>query len=150
MKKGNLVISIVFSILALIIIFMSSSLTSSQDGVPGPGTWPIFISIIMLISAISIGINSLKIKKNDDEALNLMSDDSKRVYFTIAILAVYLVLMYFIGFCVSTFLMLFAFIKWYGDKKWYFNLLISGLTTLIIFLVFTKLLHVPFSFGILF
>jgi hypothetical protein len=150
MKKGNIIVSIVFGLLSLIIIGASMALEGSKGGVPGPGTWPILISILMLIASISIFINAIKMKSEDDKPLGLSNPDSIRVYITMGGLILYLLGLYYIGFVVATFFMLFIYISWYGSHKWYFNIATSLIITVIVYATFKNLLHVPFRFGFLF
>lgn len=150
MRKGNIIVSIIFGLLALITIGASMTLEQSKSGVPGSGTWPIAISLLMLIASISLLISALKIKKRDDVAIGLTGENNTRVYITMGGMVLYLLSMYYIGFCVATFFMLFIYISWYGNYKWYFNLVTSLVITVIVFTTFKSILHVPFRFGLLF
>jgi putative tricarboxylic transport membrane protein len=150
MKKGNIIVSIVFGLLALIIIGASMTLEQSKSGVPGPGTWPIAISLLMLVASISLFINALKMKKEDDVVLGLTGENTTRVYITMGGMVLYLLCMYYIGFCIATFFMLFIYISWYGSYKWYYNIVTSLVITVIVYTTFKSLLHVPFRFGLLF
>jgi len=151
MKKGNLVVSLAFGALALFIIIISVfSFKFSNDGVPGAGTWPIAISLLMLIAAITIFINALKMTPEEDVDLDLNTANSKRVYITMIGLIVYLFGMYYVGFCVATFFMLYFFISWYGTYKFYTNIITALIITGIVYSVFKYILHVPFRFGFLF
>jgi putative tricarboxylic transport membrane protein len=150
MKKGNIIVSIVFGLLSLIIIGASLTLEQSSGGVPGPGTWPIAISLLMLIASVSLFISAIKMKKEDDTALGLTGENTTRVYITMGGLVVYLICMYYIGFCVATFFMLFIYISWYSSYKWYYNIITSLVITVIVYTTFKSLLHVPFRFGLLF
>jgi len=150
MKKGNIIVSIVFGLLSFIIIGASLTLEQSKNGVPGPGTWPIAISVLMLIASISIFINAMKIKKEDDTVLGVTGENPIRVYITMGGLIVYLLGMYYIGFVVATFFMLFIYISWYGSYKWFYNIATALVITVIVYATFKNLLHVPFRFGFLF
>jgi putative tricarboxylic transport membrane protein len=128
---------------------MSLQLPASKNGVPGPGTWPIAIAILMLAAAITVLINAIR-SKGDEESLVLNTIDHYRVYISMGILILYLIAMYYIGFCVGSFLMLYAFITWFGDYKLIKRIIISAVVVAFVYLVFTRVLHVPFRFGILF
>lgn len=147
MKKGNIIIASIFSAFAIFVIYMSLQLPPSKDGVPGPGTWPILISVIMLGAAITIIINA--IRKNDGELL-LNTPNHIRVYITMGILVGYLVIMYYIGFFVSSVLMLYILITWFGEYKLLVRIITSLVVVTIVYLVFTQILNVPFRFGLLF
>jgi hypothetical protein len=148
MKKGNLIVAGVFTALSLLVISMAFQLPQGKNGVPGPGYWPILIGIVMLVAAITVGIQA--IVKSDDTPLFLGSSDHIRVYISMICLVAYLTGMYYIGFCVSTFVMLYGFITWFSKYRWYFRVLTAFLITTIVYTVFQYVLHVPFRFGILF
>jgi putative tricarboxylic transport membrane protein len=148
MKKGNLIVAGIFTTLSLFIIIMAFKLPAAKNGVPGPGYWPIMIALVMLVASITVGIQALASK--DDTPLFLAGSDHIRVYISMGALVVYLVGIYYIGFCVSTFIMLYGFITWFGNYRWYFRLVTAFAITAIVYTVFQFVLHVPFRFGILF
>lgn len=148
MKKGNIIIASVFMVFAIFVIYMSLQLPPSKDGVPGPGTWPILISLIMIGAAITIIINAIRNKDNEQLVLNTVNH--YRVYITMGILIGYLLVMYFIGFFVSSVLMLYILITWYSSYNLLVRLISSLSVVTIVYLVFTQILNVPFRFGLLF
>lgn len=148
MRKGKLVLAGVFITLSLFIIAFALDLPASRKGVPGPGTWPILISLIMLFSAITVAIKSFNDK--DKKPLGIAGKEQIRVYISMASLVIYLIAMTFIGFAVSTFVMLYGFITWFSSYKWYFRVISSFAITAVIYCVFHYVLKVPFRFGVLF
>ncbi len=148
MKKGNIVISVLFLIVAMGIILLSLQLPQSVNGVPGPGTWPILVSIIMICAACTLIIQTLR--GSHIGQVIWYGPNQIKVYIGMIGLLLYLVLMYYIGFFVGSLCMLYLYITWFGDYSWYKNIMIALLITSIVYLVFTKLLHVAFRFGLLF
>ncbi|MBI9094038.1 MAG: tripartite tricarboxylate transporter TctB family protein [Sphaerochaeta sp.] len=148
MKKGNLIIASIFSVLAIGIIFLAMQLPNAKNGVPGPGYWPILISVIMLVAAITVGIHAFS--KHDATPLVLGTPDQVRVYLSMGLLVVYLLGMYYIGFGIATFLMLYGFITWFGKYTWVFRVFMAFAITAVVYSVFVYVLKVPFRFGILF
>jgi putative tricarboxylic transport membrane protein len=148
MRKGKLILASIFVALSLFTITFALQLPASRNGVPGPGTWPILISIIMLLSAMAIGIKAF-IEK-DTVSLNMAGKDQIRVYISMASLVLYLLSMVFIGFAISTFVMLYSFITWFGNYKWYFRVTCSLIITAVVYCIFHYVLKVPFRFGLLF
>ncbi|MEJ6078326.1 tripartite tricarboxylate transporter TctB family protein [Vibrio sp. 1-Bac 57] len=148
MRKGKLVLAGVFITLSLFIIAFALELPASRKGVPGPGTWPILISLIMLFSAITVAIKSFNDK--DKKPLGIAGKEQVRVYLSMISLVIYLIAMTFIGFAVSTFVMLYGFITWFSSYKWYFRVISSFAITAVIYCVFHYVLKVPFRFGVLF
>lgn len=149
MKKGNIIIASIFAVLAFFIIFMARMLPVATDGVPGPGFWPILIAIIMLLSSISVIIQTIKTKSQNEKQIVFLSKDTIRVYITMGGLILYLILMGTLGFLTSTLIMTFCFITWFGSYKIYINLILSIAISGIIYAIFKFILKVPFSFGML-
>ena len=79
----------------------------------------------------------------------MFSDDSKRVYLCMGVLIVYVVLLGFLGFLISTVLLLFLFIRWFAKKTYLFSGVYAVVLTALIYSVFRFLLKVPLDFGIL-
>lgn len=149
MKKASIVAAILSFAFGIFIMAIAMTFPKSSNGVPGPGMFPIIIALIIMISSIAVLINSLKIKENNDKEIKFLSADSKRAYITMAILVVYLIVMPLVGFCVSTFCLMFAMIKWFSKKNIIHCALISLIITVVIFFIFNKLLNVPLHFGLL-
>lgn len=148
MKKGNLIIASIFSTLAIFIMYFAMQLPKAKGGVPGPGYWPMLISVVMLVAAITVGIKAFATE--DATPLELGTPDHLRVYLAMVILVVYLLGMYYIGFGIATFLMIYGFITWFGKYTWVFRALMAFAITAVVYGVFVYVLKVPFRFGILF
>ena len=148
MRKGKLILAGVFAALSLFFIAFSFELPPSKNGVPGPGTWPILISLVMLFSALALGFKAFNNK--DKTQINIAGKDQVRVYISMVSLVAYLICIVFIGFAVSTFIMLYGFITWFGNYKWYFRMTSALVITMVIYCIFHFVLKVPFRFGLLF
>ena len=149
MKKADLITGTIFAFISVSVIAASSRFPSAQNGVPGPGTWPIIIAALMLVASLTVIVKALKKRPNRNEAVDMVSADSLRVYIVMGALIVYLPAMYVLGFCTATALMLFLFIKRFGNYKWYKTIYISVFLTLAVYGIFNYVLKVPFRFGFL-
>ena len=143
MKKANMAVAAVFAFIAVAAIVLSSSLPPAKDGVPGPGSWPVIIAVVMLCASVMIALHALKNTSNEKPSINML-------YLSMAFLIVYFVLMYVLGFGSATFIMLCGFISWFGRYKWYKTAAVSFVVTAAVYAVFKYILKVPFRFGILF
>ena len=153
MKKGNLALAAFSAVVSVIIIAIASGYPSAADygtGVPGPGLWPIAISVVMLACAAILVLKTMKMDPEKDTKIELFSTGSKRVYITMAILFVYVLLLEFLGFLIATVILEFVFIQWFAKKKPWITAIISVAITVVIYCVFQFVLNVPIgSFGIL-
>ncbi|MDR1519165.1 MAG: tripartite tricarboxylate transporter TctB family protein [Planctomycetota bacterium] len=149
MKKGNLAAAAAFAALAVFVLWQSGSFPPSKGGVPGPAVFPAAIAVVMLMAAISLAITTLRARSEDDAPLDLGAPDCLRVYLCMAILAVYVLVMPLVGFCVTSSLLLFGLIQWFGRYKFHISALAAIAITGIVYLTFSELLRVPFRFGFL-
>ena len=150
MKKANFIVSIVCAVLGVGIILIASSYPDAEaygTGVPGPGLWPIVVSIVMLACAALLMFKTLKMKPEDNTDVVLWNADTRRVYISMLILLIYTVILETVGFLLSTVAMLFIFIQWFSKKKWFISLAISAAVTMVIYSVFKFVLNVPIDFG---
>ena len=119
MKKANLIISAVMIIFSIVIICISATYPRASaygTGAPGPGLWPIVISIIVIAMAVLLAVKTLAGSKDEEceEKLVLIDIDHIRVYLSMAILLVYFTLLKPLGFIIPTVLMVTFFIWWFS------------------------------------
>ena len=150
MKKGNYIIAGIFSALGVFVIVQCLSVPKGRAGIPGPGMVPIMVSVLMIVASISLLISTLRMTPAEDVALGLLSEGHKRVYVCMAILVLYLIAMPQLGFCVTSFVLLFGLIKWFGNYRYWVCAVVSAFLTGIVFGLFSEVLHVPLRFGLLF
>ncbi|WP_070963892.1 tripartite tricarboxylate transporter TctB family protein [Vibrio sonorensis] len=148
MRKAHLVAAIVFILLSLSALYLSSELPDSRKGTPGPEVWPIVISCSMLLSGVIFLVKTFKNKNSD--TLELFNNNNIRVYITMAILVGYFICMNSIGFVVSSLTLAFGLISWYGNFSIIKRLIFSFAIVGIVYGVFNYALNVPFRFGVLF
>ena len=72
---------------------------------------------------------------------------TKRVYISMAILLVYMLVLSTLGFIIPSVIMLFAFCQWFHKGAFWKNALISVIVVLAIYFVFKNFLNVPIDFG---
>ena len=117
MKKGNLVFSAICIVLAVVVIGTALGYPTAEDygtGVPGPGLWPIVISTVMLACVAIMIYRAVKMKPENDTKIEFWNSGTKRVYLTMAILAIYLLILEPVGFIISNTVMQFIFIQWFA------------------------------------
>ncbi|ADY13544.1 tripartite tricarboxylate transporter TctB family protein [Sphaerochaeta globosa] len=149
MKKANFIVSGVFAAFAIVIIAISLGYPPSNHGVPGPGMFPILIAGLILISALTLALLTLRMPKEKDTEIDLKSKNVLNVYITMAGLIVYAITFPLIGFIVTSSIMLTLYIKWFGKRSWWKCILIGVLFSIGIFLLFGSVLNVPMRFGLL-
>ena len=153
MKKMNLIFAGICSAIGILLIALAAGYPTAADygtGVPGPGLWPIVMSAFMIAMAALLSIKSLKMKAEEDTAVPMWNDGTKRVYITMGILFAYVAVLEFLGFIIATTVMEAIFIQWFAKKKPWITAILAVVITMVIYVVFQYLLNVPVgSFGIL-
>lgn len=149
MKKANIFIAILFALLGVIIIAISMTYPPSKHGVPGPGVFPIIIGVIILLASATLMIKTVIVSEKIPDIKKIFGSEFFNVFITMGGLVVYLVFMPMIGFIVSTAILLVLFIRWFAKKSWWLSGLIGILFTLGVFALFSLVLNVPMSFGLL-
>lgn len=139
---GEVVISVILAIVAVIFYVLSGSFTAPVNPVDiGPAAFPRLMAIIILLLAAAQIF--LSIKKNK-------APDSEKVAFGywqgclagLALMCAYAFLMPRLGYYVVTPFFIFAIMVLMGNRKWVQMVLVTLGFTLFAFLVFTKLLGV--------
>ena len=153
MKKMNLIFAGICAAIGILLIVLASGYPTAAQygtGVPGPGLWPIVISAFMIAMAALLAIKSLKMKAEEDTAVPMWNDGTKRVYITMGILFAYVAVLEFLGFIIATTVMEAIFIQWFAKKKPWITAILAVVITMVIYVVFQYVLNVPVgSFGLL-
>lgn len=119
MKKANLIVSAVMVVMAIVIIAVSSTYPKAEaygTGAPGPGLWPICISVVVILMSGLLAVKTLRSSEEDDESLVFFDTNRFRVYLTMGVLWIYVFLLKPVGFILSTVSMV-SFFTWWFSKK---------------------------------
>ena len=153
MKKANYVLAAICAVLGIGVIVIAMGYPTAADygtGVPGPGLWPIAISSVLLACTAILLYRTIKMKPEQDTKVELWNSGTRRVYLTMAILVVYLMLLEPLGFIIATTILEFIFIQWFAKKNPAISFVISTAVTMVVYSAFRFVLNVPIdSFGIL-
>ena len=148
MKKANIVTGLIVVITALAVIaYTYFTFPGSVKGVPGPGVFPIIIATMMLACGIIVLVDALR--SNSEEVLILLDKDNVRVYITMGILAVYILMVQYVGFVVSSTIFMTGMIRWFSGKKIPYCAAWGAGLSAVVYCAFTYLLKVSLNFGFL-
>ena len=141
------IVSTVFLVFSCLIMIESVRLKLDDIRDPGPGFVPFFLGLTLAILSIIAFIYPDKQKK----AAAFWNDWQKGrdIIFIFAGLVVYLLLVRILGFYIDTFLLMAFLLKMSGEKGVKRLLLVSLLTVGVTYLLFYKLLFIPFPQGLL-
>jgi hypothetical protein len=130
-------------------LVMIESIRLKLDSIhnPGPGFMPFFLGLLLaILSILSFFFPDLRKK------VAAFWNDWQRGQSTFYIFAgsvVYLLFFKILGFYIDTFLLMLYLLKLSGEKGYKRPLLVSLLTMAVTYLLFYKLLFIPFTRGLL-
>lgn len=117
------------------------SLGTLQD--PGPGLWPFIVaSLIVLTSGILVVTDTAE----DYEPWN---SQSLRILASLIGLGIFILLFQSIGFLIPAFVTLTSWLRLLARESWRASLLLALIGSITLYVIFEKLLAVPFPEGIL-
>ena len=116
MRKGNIIAGLICAAVAVYVIVTCLGYPRAEvygTGVPGPGLWPGIIAALLLICSVGLIVVTLMMKKDQFPELPMWTPGTKRVYISMAILLVYMLVLSTLGFIIPSVIMLFGFIQWF-------------------------------------
>jgi putative tricarboxylic transport membrane protein len=140
---------IICGLLSLAYLYFATKIpATTMEGDPGPQVFPYIAGGIMLLSSISM---LLRRPPKEKEAPWLSRPELKRMWGLFAIFVAYVVLLQYIGYTIPTFLVLTVMCLLFSRgrvqlKPWQ-AVLYSAVVTVVVFLLFTKLLGVVLPIG---
>ena len=143
MKKCNYVISAVTGALGVIILILSAGLGIGfkADGGISTGTWPAIMGGIMAGAAVILLIMTLSNRKKYEEMeVVLKLPANKRVYVVMGIMAVYCVLLNFLGIYISGAVLRPVLMWILGERNKKKMAVVTAVTLIGIFVIFNLIL----------
>lgn len=117
---------------------------------PGPG-FIFFLSALVLVflSTIDLAVTFFRKANGENAEEPILGPRWKKVLLVTGILFAYIYLLNFLGFLLSTSLLLVCLFKAVEPIKWWIAIAVSLITILISYLLFDRWLMIPFPSGIL-
>ncbi len=148
-------ISIGFLVFGAYFLVISLQLESRPNVEINPGAWPAFLTLMMIVLGIVLLIRSMKAQPvvvEEEEESDLLAEGElvypKNFIYLIIVLALYIICLNYLGFIISTILVLFVTTAFFGMKKWSSRIVTSVVATAGFILLFPILLQAPFPRGV--
>ena len=150
MKKNDIIAGLIFVALGIFIFTQTVSYPSLEKGHPGPGLFPNLLAILFIAFG---GVLIFKARKPASlpEGGPEIPATPKRIFnalFVLAIIVVFVAVVSFVGFLITSAILLFVLMKKLGVTILK-SAIASVVITLFINLMFSKILRVPLPPGIL-
>jgi putative tricarboxylic transport membrane protein len=150
MKKNDIIAGGIFIGLGIFIFTQTFTYPSPEKGHPGPDLFPNLLALLFIIFGGVLVFKAFKTSVREEEISESPPKPKKIInaFFVMGVIAVFVALVNFLGFLVTSAVLLFVLMKKLGV-----SLLKSAITsivlTLFINLMFSKILRVPLPPGIL-
>ncbi len=148
-------LELIFNIIlgAGIVFFMVESINlpagENPNDIFGASGFPEILSILALIVLVFITVTVLKEKKKINIPMfDLRSEDGRKLVVSVLLLAGYVALLNFLGFCIATLMYLFSGAVAIGYRKWVTLAIFSVVTTAVLVAVFGSVFYVPLPRGV--
>ena len=141
MKKYDIIPIIFWIGLSIFMMVLSIRLGLGKFHNPGPGFMPFLLGLLLILISFYLFLNCIVKKEDGDKR---MKDKQNQINFikiglVSASLFVYALVLNRLGYLIATFLLLTVLFRSVGLKRWSSLLIISALTVLVTYFVFTSL-----------
>ena len=152
MFKGEITICGVVFFASLYLYTIAASYKGHEIyGKLGPGYWPGFILMTMMVLSLWIAVDAFRARKKsagDKLGAGAKSVASRiRFFVALTLIIAYLVLLNVVGFIALTPFFLIAFMILLGEKSWPWMIGLSIGMTILIVIAFTQAMYVPLPRG---
>jgi putative tricarboxylic transport membrane protein len=149
MRVSNTAIGLFLILFAAVVLWHVQSFPSFDNGYPGPALFPSVLAVLFIFCGIGLIIQGVrqreKLLKFDTGTLTISG--LLNILFVLGTIVCYIFLAEYAGFLIFSFLVLLILMKWLKVKPLASILMSSGVT-LVIYLLFAKVLLVPLPWGL--
>lgn len=147
MRRNDLMSSLFFSVVGLLIMAGSLGMPVGRLGEPGPGFLPLIVGILLVVISGIVFRQSLKSKVADQKVPGLDRKQLFKVLTMCLALILYAVALKPLGFVLVTFLLIVFLFRAIGNYQWKVSIAGAILITLCFYLLFKVWLEVQFPMG---
>jgi putative tricarboxylic transport membrane protein len=149
MRVSNTATGIGLIIFAIAVLLYTQTFPTLEKGYPGPSLFPNVLAVLFIVAGITLvaqGIRSgEKVLKFDSSGIT--SSGLVNILMILGAVIFYIYLSRFLGFQVTSFILLFGMTKWLRvSTPW--SLATACVVTLAIYVLFAKILLVPLPWGL--
>ena len=149
MRVSNTAIGLFLIFFAAVVLWHVQSFPSLDNGYPGPALFPSVLAVLFIFCGIGLIIQGVrqreKLLKFDTGTLTISG--VLNILFVLGTIVCYIFLAQYAGFLIFSFLVLMILMKWLKVKP-LASILMSAGVTLVIYLLFAKVLLVPLPWGL--
>ncbi len=149
MRVSNTAIGLFLILFAAVVLWHVQSFPSLDNGYPGPALFPSVLAVLFIFCGIGLILQGIrqreKLLKFDTGTLTVSG--LLNILFVLGTIVGYIFLAQYAGFLIFSFLVLLILMKWLKVRP-LASILMSSAVTLVIYLLFAKVLLVPLPWGL--
>jgi len=143
-KKSDVVGSVIFSLVGIWAMSVSVELDLGHPTEPGPGLFPFLAAFLLTIISITLMVMALKGRTSGSKPFARLWT---RPATTFAGTMIYIIVIDYIGFIISTFFLAILVLRVLGKRRWWLDVIISLALSIGGFYLSDRLLEVPLPMG---
>jgi len=149
MRVSNTAIGVFLIIFSAAVLWYVQSFPSLENGYPGPSLFPSVLAVMFILCGIGLIIQGVKkrekLLKFDTGSLTLPG--LLNILFVLGTIVCYIFFAEYVGFLIFSFVVMLILMKWLKVKNLSSVLMAVGVT-LVIYILFAKILLVPLPWGL--
>jgi putative tricarboxylic transport membrane protein len=147
LRKSNIAVAILLAGFAGWLLLEANKLIFGSIRVPQTGFFPKVLASLLLVLAIALLIQSLRQPDGGESSEKIAPEGWIRIGATLATLIGFAFVLEWLGFLLSTFLLMVLLLRAIEPQKWLRVFVIALATSLIAYLIFSWLLNIPLPAG---
>jgi len=149
MRRANIVVAISLACLASFFFFEAGRLNFGNMRVPQTGFFPKTLLVLVLVLSLCLLVQTLRQAETETRSQPIPSEGWIRIGATLATLLGFALLLEWLGFFVSTFLLMVLLLRAIEAMRWPKVIVLALVTALVSYFLFAWLLGVPLPAGVL-
>ncbi len=149
MRISDTVIGLVIILFGGAVLTYTRSFPSLENGYPGPSLFPNILAVLFILAGIVLVVQGVRSRETflEFDTSGISQGGFANILLVLAAIVFYILLSDFLGFQITSFILLFSLMKWLRVSTLW-CLLMSVVITEAIYILFAKMLLVALPWGI--
>jgi len=149
MRRANITAALALAGLSIFLLFEAGRFNFGNLRVPQTGFFPKALVTLLLLLSLVLLVQALGQKEIERSSVKIAADGWNRIAATLATLIGFALVLEWLGFLLSTFLLMILLLRAIEAPKWSKVIIVALMTALISYGLFAWLLGVPLPAGVL-
>jgi putative tricarboxylic transport membrane protein len=149
MRVSNTAIGLGLIVFAIAVLFYTRTFPTLEKGYPGPSLFPNVLAVLFIIAGVTLVAQGVRGRErlSKFDTSTITRSGLINILLVLGAIVFYIFLSDFLGFQITSFILLFGIMKWLRvSTRW--SLVMACGVTLAIYFLFAKILLVPLPWGL--